>query len=154
ATALQRNGMRTAWLGILLVMAMLAAAPVRAAERLCDPSAEDCRAVLLNLIQNETAGIDVAFWFMEENPYSLGIINRFEAGVPVRVIVDQRANAAHPLNAQILDNLRAAGIPMRQRVAGGILHWKMMLFVGQGQVEFSGADYSSYGLVYVTQYTN
>src|SRR4029077_15375442 len=35
-----------------------------------------------------------------------------------------------------------------------ILHWKMMLFAGQGQMEFSGADYSSYGLVYVTPYTN
>ncbi len=31
---------------------------------------------------------------------------------------------------------------MRERFTGGILHWKMMLFSGQGIVEFSGANYS------------
>jgi len=41
-----------------------------------------------------------------------------------------------------LADLAAAGIPMRMRksTAPGILHWKMMLFVGQSQVEFSGAN--------------
>jgi len=146
--------MRTALLGILAATGMLLAVPASGSERLCDPSAEDCRAVLLNLIQSETTGIDVAFWFMEDTRYADAIIGRVQAGVPVRVLVDQRANAAHPINAQLLDRLKTAGIPMRQRVAGGILHWKMMLFAGQGQMEFSGADYSAYGLVYVTQYTN
>lgn len=146
--------MRKVLLGILMAMGVLLASPARGAERLCDPSAEDCRQILLNLIQNETTGIDVAFWFMEDNRYSDAIINRFRAGVPVRVLVDARANAAHPLNEQILNQLKAAGIPMRQRVDGGILHWKMMLFAGQGEMEWSGADYSAYGLVYVTQYTN
>lgn len=146
--------MRKVLLGILAATGVLLASPVSGAERLCDPSAEDCRAILLNLIQNETTRIDVAFWFMEDSRYSNAIIQRFQAGVPVRVLVDQRANPAHPINAQILDQLKAAGIPMRQRFTGGILHWKMMLFAGQGEMEFSGADYSAYGLVYVTQYTN
>ena len=146
--------MRNVLLGILAATCVLCASPARAAERLCDPSTEDCRQILLNLIQNETTGIDVAFWFMEDNRYSDAIIKRFQAGVPVRVLVDERANPAHPLNAQILLQLKAAGIPMRERFAGGILHWKMMLFAGQGEMEFSGADYSAYGLVYVTQYTN
>ena len=146
--------MRNVLLGILAATCVLCASPARAAERLCDPSAEDCRQILLNLIQNETTGIDVAFWFMEDNRYSDAIIKRFQAGVPVRVLVDERTNPAHPLNAQILLQLKAAGIPMRERFTGGILHWKMMLFAGQGEMEFSGADYSAYGLVYVTQYTN
>ena len=38
--------------------------------------------------------------------------------------------------------LKDAGIPMRYKLTDGILHWKMMLFVGQGKVEFSGANYS------------
>jgi hypothetical protein len=146
--------MRNVLLGILTAICVLVAWPARAAERLCDPSAEDCRQILLNLIQNETTGIDVAFWFMEDNRYADAIIKRFQAGVPVRVLVDERANPAHPLNAQILAQMKAAGIPMRERFTGGILHWKMMLFDGQGEMEFSGADYSAYGLVYVTQYTN
>src|SRR2546423_1339393 len=125
--------MRTVLLGILAATGVLIATPARA-ERLCDPSAEDCRALLLNPIQSEATGIDVAFWFMEDSRYSAAIIKRFQAGVQVRVLVDARANATHPLNAQILDQLKAAGIPMRQRVGSGILHWKMMLFAGQGQM--------------------
>jgi phosphatidylserine/phosphatidylglycerophosphate/cardiolipin synthase-like enzyme len=31
---------------------------------------------------------------------------------------------------------------MRYKAADGILHWKMMLFAGQGKLEFSGANYS------------
>jgi hypothetical protein len=42
------------------------AAPAAALERICDPGLEDCRAPLLTLISNETQGIDVAFWFMED----------------------------------------------------------------------------------------
>ncbi len=145
--------MRRVIFGVLAVLLGMAAS-ARAAERLCDPAGEDCRAILLNLIRNEPTQIDVAFWFMEDSRYSAEIIRRFQAGVRVRVLVDARANAAHPLNQQILDQLSAAGIPMRQRVASGILHWKMMLFAAQGQVEFSGANYSPYGLVSVTPYSN
>src|ERR1043165_4056745 len=32
---------------------------------------------------------------------------------------------------------------MRYKLGDGIVHWKMMLFVGQGKLEFSGANYSS-----------
>src|SRR5574338_622014 len=86
----------------------------------------------------------------------LAVIGRpaWEAGVPVRVIVDQRANSSYPLNAQILQQLRDAGIPMRQKNGGGILHWKMMLFAGQGQVEFSAANYSGEAFTPYTPYVN
>ena len=78
-----------------------------AADRLCDPGGEDCRAILLNYINNETVGIDVAFWFMEDGRYSNAIIARWKAGVPVRVLMDPRANSSYPLNAQMLDQLKA-----------------------------------------------
>jgi PLD-like domain/FG-GAP-like repeat len=135
------------------VLLASAAAPARA-ERLCDPAGEDCREILLNLIRAETRGIDVAFWFMEDGRYANELIKRAQAGVPVRVLVDPRANAGHPINQQLLDQLAAAGIPMRQRTASGILHWKMMLFAGQQQVEFSGANYSPDALVYTVPYAN
>jgi phosphatidylserine/phosphatidylglycerophosphate/cardiolipin synthase-like enzyme len=128
-------------LALLLMPALTATA--RAADRLCDPANEDCRAILINLIRNETVGIDVAFWFMEDARYSNELIKKWQAGVPVRVIVDSRANASYPHNADRLNELKLAGIPMRERFSGGILHWKMMLFVGQNTVEFSGANYSA-----------
>ena len=114
-------------LGFILILSC----NVQAQERLCDTSFEDCRTPLWQLIDAETVGIDVAFWFMQDTSFSTKLINKFKAGVPVRIIVDPRANASEPGNAQILDQLKAAGIPMRYKLADGILHWKMMLFAGQ-----------------------
>jgi phosphatidylserine/phosphatidylglycerophosphate/cardiolipin synthase-like enzyme len=121
---------------------------------LCDPAYQNCRTPLIDLIRNETVGIDVAFWFMEDARYTYELINRFKAGVPVRVIVDPRANSSNPLNADRLKELSDAGIPMRKRTASGILHWKSMIFAGQATVEFSGANYSGEAFKYNTPYTD
>ena len=107
-----------AWLGSSRTAAAL--------DQLCDPAAENCRAILINLIRTERVGIDVGFWFMEDARYSNELIARFKSGVPVRVIMDLRANSTNPANADRLAELRAAGIPMRRRTAGGIMHYKLM----------------------------
>ncbi len=131
-------------LQILVCAAALSGSPIAAAaqERLCDSKNEDCRTPLINLIRNETRGIDVAFWFMQDARYSQELINRHNAGVPIRIIVDQQANNTKPGNAEIIEALAAAGIPMRHRVVGDILHFKMMLFDGQGVLQFSKANYT------------
>ena len=77
---------RVALAGVL-VGTFTARAP---SERLCDASFEDCRAPLINLIRTETVGIDVAFWFMQDARYQTEIIRRWQAGVPVRVLVDPK----------------------------------------------------------------
>jgi hypothetical protein len=120
------------------------AAPLVASaqERLCDPQYEDCRAPIIDLIRNERVGIDVAFWFMEDARYVTELIARHNAGVPVRILVDQRANASKRLNQTMLEALKAGGIPMRDKYRGDILHFKMMLFQGQNMVEFSKANYA------------
>src|SRR5918992_72547 len=110
-----------------------------AQERLCDTAFEDCRTPLWALIDAETVGIDVAFWFMQDFSISNKLVARHNAGVPIRVLVDPRATNTG--NAEILEQLRTAGIPMRYKNGGGILHWKMMLFVGQNRLQFSGANY-------------
>jgi phosphatidylserine/phosphatidylglycerophosphate/cardiolipin synthase-like enzyme len=119
--------------------------PASASERLCDVSFEDCRAQLIQLIQNENVEIDAAFWFMDDTDISGPLKKRIQAGVKVRMLVDPRADEAHFPNEQIIQSYAAMTppVPMRQRVANGILHWKMMLFAGQGVVEFSGANFSS-----------
>ena len=122
---------------------LFGALPASAQDRLCDPGDEDCRAILINYIRSETVGIDVAFWFMEDARYTTELIRRHQAGVPVRVLMDPRANSTYPLNASRLSELQTAGIPMRKRLGNYILHWKMMLFHGQNVVEFSGANYSA-----------
>jgi phosphatidylserine/phosphatidylglycerophosphate/cardiolipin synthase-like enzyme len=125
-----------------------------AQDTLCDPAFEDCRARLITLIRNERVGIDAAFWFMEDARYSNELVRKAAEGVPVRLIVDPRANSTYPANADRIAQLRDAGIPMRRRTAGGILHWKMMLFNGQNTVQFSAANYSPYAFVYQTPYSN
>ena len=116
-------------------------------DRLCDTQFEDCRQPLMDLIINETVGIDVAFWFMEDSRYVAELIRRHNAGVPIRILVDQRANASKRLNETILTDLKNGGIPMREKYVGDILHFKMMYFHKQGVLEFSKANYTDSAFV-------
>ena len=140
---------------LLLSLLIVFSAPALGQDRLCDTAFEDCRAPIWQLIDNETVGIDVAFWFMDDTSYVPKLINKFNSGVPVRVLVDPRANLTHPINTQVLDQLAAAGIPMRKNiVTGGVLHWKMMLFVGQNKVQFSAANYGPQNFVPTEPFSN
>jgi phosphatidylserine/phosphatidylglycerophosphate/cardiolipin synthase-like enzyme len=130
-----------------MVAVLSCAAPAAAAERLCDSSVENCRTPLLDYINRETIGIDIGFWFMEDDRYAQAIIAKWQAKVPVRIIMDTDANTNYPANKAILDKFRAAGIPMREKIGRGITHWKMMLFAGQNVVEFSSANFSSHAFV-------
>jgi len=160
----ERRFIRWAMHAALAIASMLAAAPVAHAqttpqgpkEWLCDASYQNCRTPLLDLIRNENVGIDVAFWFMQDARFKTEIIKRWQAGVPVRLIVDPKANPSYPGNDQMLADFAAAGIPMRQRTAAapGILHWKTMLFVGQNVVEFSGANFSPTAFVPQAPYSD
>ncbi|PYR92657.1 MAG: hypothetical protein DMF84_11985 [Acidobacteria bacterium] len=122
----------------------VAAAPACAdgGECLCDSSYQDCRSSILQLINNETVGIDVSFWFMTDWRYSSALIKRWQAGVPVRIILDTQADPTYGGNKAVRDTLVNAGIPIRYYRGPGINHWKMMLFAGQGKVEFSAANYA------------
>jgi len=82
---------------------------------LCDPQFEDCRAPLFDLIPAERQGIGVAFWYMADLEIANELVKAFNNGVPVRVLMDQRANATKRLNPMILSTLRDAGIPMREK---------------------------------------
>jgi hypothetical protein len=110
-------------------------------EWLCDSSIEDCRTPLLDLISDETVGIDVAFWFMEDRRFADALIARHNDNVRVRVLIDQKADASYPLNSQMYGLLANAGIPIR-RVGSRYFHLKMMVFAGQNRVQFGSANYS------------
>ncbi len=139
---------------LAFALVCLCSAPSTAAERFCDPSFEDCRTPLLSLIANERVGIDAGFWFMEDARYTTALIKRFQAGVPVRVLVDPRANTKNPQNAYRLKELADAGIPMRKCISNGIMHWKAMIFAGQNTVQFGGANYSAWAFVPAQPYVN
>ncbi len=71
------------------------------------------------------------------------IIKRWKAGVPVRILLDLRADPGYPAGVSIRESFTNAGIPIRHKVTAGINHWKMMLYRGQHAVHFSGANFSN-----------
>lgn len=148
---------RTAALYLFLLASFVSVAPARAQvvtqEWLCDSSIEDCRQTLIDLIRAETIGIDVAFWFMEDSRYANEVIARWQAGVPVRVLVDPKANASYPLNVNHLNMLKNAGIPMRQPISR-YFHWKSMVFAGQNVVQTGSANYSPTAFVPIDPLVN
>jgi hypothetical protein len=126
-----------------------------AQEYICDTRAEDCRTPLIQLIRSEQVGIDVAFWYIEDVRYATELIGRHRAGVPVRVLLDARAaNSYADVHPTIVAQLRDAGIPMREKFAGDILHFKMMFFRGQRLVQFSKANYTPFSFVPAQPHVN
>jgi phosphatidylserine/phosphatidylglycerophosphate/cardiolipin synthase-like enzyme len=136
-----------------ILFTLLIGSPAVAQERLCDNSFEDCRASIIDLIRAERVGIDVSMWFMTDWRYSTEIIRRWQAGVPVRILLDLRADANYPANASIRQSLIDAGIPIRHKTTTGINHWKMMLYAGQGKMQFSAANFANGSYSPVTPYT-
>jgi len=81
---------------------------------------------------------------MDDSSIENALMNQIRKGVKVRMLVDPRSDDAHQADFTILQTFATMTppVPMRKRVASSILHWKMMLFAGQGVVEFSGANFS------------
>ena len=144
------------YLAAAAAVVLLAPSPARAAvvDTMCDPSFQDCRATLLTYIRSETQSIDLAMWFMEDQEMADAVVARFRAGVAVRALVDPRRNTTTPMNATILAQFQAAGIPMRYKVGGGIMHWKYMIFNGQNVMQWSAANYGDYYFKPVVPYLN
>jgi hypothetical protein len=146
------RGVRAVWL--LFVFFLISAQVSSAQERLCDPSFEDCYTPLIQTVQAETAGIDVALYMIELPGLADAIIARYQAGVPVRLTVELRASAKFSGNQLLLDRFKAAGIPMRYKLGDGIVHAKMLLFTGQNKVVFSSSNFGDGDLKPYEPYAN
>jgi PLD-like domain len=139
---------------ITIAIGLGSVATAGAQERLCDNSFEDCRTPILQMIRAETVGIDVSFWFMDDARYANEIVKRWQAGVPVRILVDPRADENYPHNAQVRQSFITAGIPIRYKATAGINHWKMILYAGQNKMHFSAANFSDGSYSPILPYTN
>src|SRR3982751_2874514 len=127
--------------GLVIGLLFLTWQPAPAQERLCDPSFEDCYTPMLQAVRAETTGIDIAFYVIQLPGLADAIISRYQAGVPVRITVEPRANLKFPDNQSMLDKFKAAGIPMRYKLGDGIVHVKMLLLAGQNKVVFSSSNF-------------
>ncbi|MGH9411656.1 MAG: phospholipase D-like domain-containing protein [Vicinamibacterales bacterium] len=123
-------------------------------QRLCDPEYQDCRADILTYIAQEQVEIDMAYWMITDARFSNALVAAWQRGVRIRLLMDPRCNEEHPDCTAQNDQLASAGVPMRNRATSGILHWKMILFAGQGQLEFAGANFAPYEMAPGTPYQN
>ncbi len=137
----------------LAVMVLLNPAVTRADE-FCEAAATDCRARLLTYINREMVRLDIGTEEITDSKIADAVIARFHARVPVRLIIEPRRTSVVPANGVILNKLKAAGLPMRYKRAGDIVHWKMMIFAGQNTVEFGAAQLTQSYLVPVQPYVN
>src|SRR5215213_5493930 len=133
------RSVRAFGLAVGFILLISQAAPAQ--ERLCDPSFEDCYTPLLQLVQAETAGIDMVFYMIELPGLADAVLSRHNAGVPVRITVEPRANLKFPENQPLLDRFKAAGIPMRYKLGDAFVHAKVLLLAGQNKVVFTGSNF-------------
>jgi phosphatidylserine/phosphatidylglycerophosphate/cardiolipin synthase-like enzyme len=119
-------------------------------DRPCGPTVTECNVLnyILQRINAETVRIDVSAWYLNEHAISIALVNRFKAGVPVRLIGDRVSIFEIDPNTKTeFYYLANNGVPTRLRYNPTwypeIDHWKMAIFAGQNVVEFGSANWTT-----------
>jgi phosphatidylserine/phosphatidylglycerophosphate/cardiolipin synthase-like enzyme len=120
-----------------------------AQERIYFPSHEDAEAQIVAKINAETVRLDIALWLLDDGAITTAIINRWNAGVQVRVLGDRAGIfESDPHTRASFERLASAGIPIRLRYNPTwfpeIMHWKYGGFVGQGYASIGSANWTSF----------
>jgi phosphatidylserine/phosphatidylglycerophosphate/cardiolipin synthase-like enzyme len=115
------------------------------------PAVDNVTAVLVERINAETVRIDMAAWYLTERAVSTALVNRFKAGVQVRLIGDRGSIfEIDPRTKSEFYWLASQGVPIRLRYHPTwypeILHWKATIFAGQNIVTFGSANYTPFEL--------
>jgi hypothetical protein len=135
-----------------LTVGLTLAAPTEASDRIFFPAVEDVRAALIQKMNAETVRIDMSVWHLTDHNISIALLNRFKAGVPVRLIGDR--GAMFEVDQRTKNEfyfLANEGVPIRVRVNPTwypeINHWKTAIFAGQNLVSFGSANFTPFELV-------
>src|SRR4029077_9215106 len=83
-------------------------------------------------INNENTKIDLIVYRLEVDKITQALLQKFQAGMPVRIIVDkgQYTNILYPeywLTHANIDKLWAAGVPILQTKHAGVTHMKTLV---------------------------
>ena len=83
-------------------------------------------------INNEQTRVDIIVYRLEVDDMTQALLQKFQAGVPVRIIVDkgQYTNPLYPeywLTHANIDKLWAAGVPVLQNSHAGVTHMKTLI---------------------------
>jgi phosphatidylserine/phosphatidylglycerophosphate/cardiolipin synthase-like enzyme len=143
-------------LRVSLLLAILALpAPASAADQIYFPATDNVTNILVQRINAETVRIDMSAWYLTEHAISIALVNRFRAGVPVRLIGDR--GSIFEIDANTRNEfywLASQGVPIRLRYNPTwypeIDHWKCTIFAGQNLVTFGSANYTPFELAPVS----
>lgn len=142
----------------LLALLVFGVVQATAQEYLMYPDTQDVRSEIIRKINAENVRIDISAWYLTEHSISLALVNRWRAGIPVRLLGDRVSIfEIDPKTRTEFEYLANAGIPIRLRYNPTsfpyIDHWKCGIFVGQGIVEFGSANWTPFEL-YPASLTN
>lgn len=152
-TMMNTRGVLPRWhiaaLGVAFVL--LGASQGAAQEQLLFPSHENAKDRIIAKIDAETVRLDIATWYLTQREITNAIINRYRAGVTVRVIGDRVSIFEIDASTRReFEHLASNGVPVRLRYNPTsfpyIMHWKSGIFVGQGVFEFGSANWTSFEL--------
>ena len=135
----------------MLVLSIPGAQAASASDQVYFAAVDNITAMLVQKINAETVRIDMSAWYLTEHAISIALINRFNAGVQVRLIGDR--GSIFEID-QITRNefywLASQGVPIRLRYNPTwypeIDHWKATIFAGQNLVTFGSANYTPFEL--------
>jgi phosphatidylserine/phosphatidylglycerophosphate/cardiolipin synthase-like enzyme len=141
------------WLQVAVVATLFSslATSAIAQEQIYFPSHDDAEARIVAKINAETVRLDIGLWLLNDGAITTAIINRWNAGVPVRVLGDRAGIfESDPATRASFERLASAGIPIRLRYNPTwfpeILHWKYGGFVGQRYASIGSANWTSFEL--------
>jgi len=136
---------------LAFIITSIPASSAHAEERMYFAATDNITDVLVQKINAETVRIDMSVWHLTENSITIALLNRFRAGVQVRLIAD-RVNIfeSNPITRKEVYILANEGVPIRIRFNPTwypeIDHWKTTIFAGQNLVAFGSANYTPFEL--------
>ncbi len=147
------NWRMSKWLQVALLATIVSSftTPAVAQERIYFSSHENAEAQIVARINAETVRLDIGVWLLNDGAITNAIINRFNAGVPVRVLGDRASIfESDPNTRASFEKLANAGVPIRLRYNPRdfpeIMHWKCGIFVGQGKASLGSGNWTSFEL--------
>ncbi len=134
-----------------VIVTTCAVTTASAQEAFLFPAIDDARSAIVDRVKTEPARLDIATWYLTDRLITSAIVQKFRAGVPVRIIGDRvsifEIDAA---TRREFEYLASNGVPVRLRYRPtnfpSIMHWKCGIFVGQNLVEFGSANWTPFEL--------
>jgi PLD-like domain len=136
---------------ILALTLLSTTTPAAVQEQIYFPAHDDAEAQIVARINAESVRLDVAVWLLDDGLITQAIINRFQAGVQVRVLGDRAGLfESDPHTRASFERLASAGIPIRLRYFPTdfpqIIHWKYGGFSAQNSAVIGSGNWTSFEL--------